>query len=213
MRNELMRIGDKTKLFIELLHCHDGKIPALMCFRLCLIIRIDIKEKVAETTLLEQSHERRFQCFLGSSGDFENLTPLVHKRSLDGLELQITSDLGVKQHFRQVSTRHDEFRDKINVEITVGTNVIRRVARIEFFVEVRQVEGCTIGSVIVIPVHVKDAHSLDTEKSGDDTLLEASSHDDGVVFAISEGFHALGEPVKCLLLLLFCHVYFFTLWR
>jgi len=47
-----------------------------------------------------------------------------------------------------------------------------------------------------------DAKNYAPEEARNDTLLETSSHNDGIILAISEGFHAFREPIESLRLII-----------
>ena len=68
----------------------------------------------------------------------------------------------MEQHFCKISARHNKFRNEINVKVTVGAETFRRCTSVELFVEVCQIERGAVSAVVIVSVHLKHAHSLDT---------------------------------------------------
>ena len=196
VRDELMRFGDKTKVNVQLSHGHCVEITSLVSFGLVGLVLVNVDEELAEATLLEQSHERRSKGLLGGGGDLQNLTVLVHVRSINGLELQVASYLGMEEHLGKITAGHDELGDQIDVVVAVGAEERRGLTGLELFIQVGKVERSTVGTVVSVAIDVQDLHALDTEQTGNDALLEAGAHDDGIVLAIGERLNALGQPVK-----------------
>ena len=196
VRDELVRFGDKAKVNVQLSHGHGVEIASLVGFGLVGLVLVNVDEELAEATLLEQTHERRSKGLLGGGGDLEDLAVLVHVRSIDGLELQVASYLGVEEHLGKIAAGHDELGDEIDVVVAVGTEERRGLTGLELFVQVGKVERSAVGTVVSVAIDVQDLHTLDTEQTGNDALLEAGTHDDGIVLAIGERLHALGQPVK-----------------
>ena len=169
-----------------------------MSFGLAGVVLVNVDEELAEATLLEETHERRPEGLLGGGGDLEDLAILVHVRSIDGLELQVASYLGMEEHLGKISAGHDELGDEVDVVVAVGTEERGGLTGLELFVQVGEVERGTVGTVVSIAIDVQDLHTLDAEETGNDALLEAGAHDDGVILTIGEGIHALGQPIELL---------------
>ena len=99
VRNELMRVGDKTKIVVEFSHGHLCQVASFVRLGLVFFVLINVNEKLAETAFLKETHERRTESLIGSGWYLENLAMVVDVGTHDGLELQVSSDLGMKQAF------------------------------------------------------------------------------------------------------------------
>jgi hypothetical protein len=196
VRNELMRIWNQSEFCVEFFHGHFGEIAAFVSLRLLLIILFNVHEELSEATLFKESHEWTPQSFFGSGRNLEDLSVPVDIGSSNGFKVEITSDLGVQQHFGQTSARHDELWDEIYVVITVSTQAGGRLTGLELFKQVGQVERSAITSIVSVSVELQHALSLDGEETGNHTLFQACAQDDSIVLSVRERLHALGKPIE-----------------
>lgn len=196
MTNELVCVRLEAKVSVQLPHGHPGEVTALVCGSVGHLVLVDKDKELAKPAFLKESHQRRCEGLLGRSGDLEDLPRLVHVRTGDALKVQVASDLRVEEHLRQVTGRHDELGDEVDVVVTVLAEVGGRLSGLELLKQVGQVQTGTVTAVVAVPVELQHAFALHAEQTRNDTLLHPGTEDDGVVFAIRQGLRPLGEPVK-----------------
>mmetsp|Transcript_6030 Transcript_6030/g.12633 ORF Transcript_6030/g.12633 Transcript_6030/m.12633 type:complete len:221 (+) Transcript_6030:900-1562(+) len=195
MTDELVGLRHESEVGVELPHGHGREVTSLDRFRFGDIVLVDVEQEGAEAALLKHSHERRPQALIRGGGDLQNLSALVDVGSVNALELQVTRYLRVQQHLRKVPTRHDELGNEVDVVLSASPEIVRRGARFELRVQIREVEGGTFGAVVTVTVHVEDALPQDTQETGDDALLQAGAQDNGIVFAVGKLLHSLRKPI------------------
>jgi hypothetical protein len=66
----------------------------------------------------------------------------------------------------------------------------------ELLEQINQAQRSGIRSVVTVSVQVKNALSVDGQKTTDGALGKTSSHNNGVVFTISEGLAASWHPTE-----------------
>ena len=72
-------------------------------------------------SFLKKTHERTFDSFHFSTGNFGYSPVTVNKAAGDLLEFHISSNIGMDKDLREFSRRNDELRDQIDGIITVST--------------------------------------------------------------------------------------------
>mmetsp|Transcript_8589 Transcript_8589/g.17287 ORF Transcript_8589/g.17287 Transcript_8589/m.17287 type:complete len:251 (+) Transcript_8589:653-1405(+) len=192
VRDELLRIRNQSKIRVQFTHRHGCQVATLVRGRVLFLVRVNINKEIAETTLFKETHQRRINRFVGCGRNLDNLSCLVHVRSSNRLEFEIARHLGMKQHFGQVSSRHDELGDKIDIVVTVGSKVGRSFTRLELFKQGSQVQRGPITTVVSVTVNLKHFLALHTQKTRNDAFFQARTHHDGIVLAVGQSFHSLG---------------------
>mmetsp|Transcript_30538 Transcript_30538/g.57215 ORF Transcript_30538/g.57215 Transcript_30538/m.57215 type:complete len:316 (-) Transcript_30538:54-1001(-) len=152
--DELMSVGLQPKVGVELTHGHFGEVSSLMGFRFLGVVLVNVQEEVAEAAFLKQSHERRRERLFGRGRDLQNLASLVHVGSSNALEVKIPSNLGVEEHFGEVSGRHDKLGNQIDIVITVLSQIRRGLSSLELLKEIREVKGGSVATVVSVAVQL-----------------------------------------------------------
>jgi len=114
-----------------------------------------------------------------------NLLVLVDIAAIHSLELKIAGDSGLQEKLHHETSAHKELRDKINVVVTrISQSCGGLLAGEELLEKLIQIQRSTISSIIVVSIHVEHLLSLNTQDSGDDTLLQTGSKNNAIVFFI-----------------------------
>lgn len=80
-------------------------------------------EEFLGTSFLEETHEGTPYRFHLSTRDFRYLAVTVHKAACDLFELEVPSNIGVHEDFRQFTRSNDELWDKVNRIVSVPTKL------------------------------------------------------------------------------------------
>mmetsp|Transcript_34658 Transcript_34658/g.59726 ORF Transcript_34658/g.59726 Transcript_34658/m.59726 type:complete len:207 (+) Transcript_34658:1464-2084(+) len=202
MAGEGLGVGVQTEVLVQLARGHLVEGLALVVSRrLGLVVVGQEDQEVTELALLEETHQTGVQSLRGGSRNLLDLAILEHITSINGLELQVTGHLRVKKNLRQLAAGHDELGDQVDIPISGVAQVGSGSVGSELLEQVQQTQRRSISAIIVVSIHMQYTLSVHRQKSTDDALRETGSHDDSVVFSVSERFTALRHPRKCLCLL------------
>ncbi len=115
----------------QLLKGHLIDIHSFMSFFVILFEPLDELEKSLTSSLLKETHEIRLEGFAVISRDLfdisssrrenSSIRPLVNVTSINRLPLEIIADLSLEHHFDQPSVGHDEFRNQVDVPVSIVT--------------------------------------------------------------------------------------------
>jgi hypothetical protein len=82
--------------------------PKMLVIRIRIRTRNKLGTKLAEKESLTKKR---------LTGNLLDLAVLDHVTAINGLELQVAGDLSVKQDLHQLSARHDELGNQVNVPV------------------------------------------------------------------------------------------------
>jgi hypothetical protein len=158
-----------------------------MCSRVIVLPVLQELEELLGSPLLEKTHQGRLDCFHFSGGDLWDPPISVDKTPRDLLELEVSGDLRVDQDLGEFARSEDELWYQINVVVPVLAELCGYgLFRAEFTVELGgaitkdcgywsmrladtrrirpylgKVEGCTVTTIVIVPVHVEDLLAVD----------------------------------------------------
>jgi len=164
-------------------------------------------KEATKVELLDHSDQRRLERFASSGrdlGEFAGLLLLsLHDvRSVNDLETEVRSDLGVEEDFDEVAAGHQKLGDKVNVEVAVGAKGLELLLGgftvAELLEQIGQVERSALGSVEVVAVH--DEHSLlaNGKKSGQHALRGSGTKHDDIVLSVGKSLVLFAAHINVL---------------
>lgn len=121
--DEVDRGGREPELRVQGAHGHPPQVAARVRPRVPLSVILHENKERPRPPLLEQAEQGRPQRLHVRGGDPLDPVPRKHEGAVDGLELEVASDLGPHEDADELAPAHDELGDGVDVVVPGGAQV------------------------------------------------------------------------------------------